>query len=185
MLFRISAIISSSVYSSSYSPSDEICFMEVAHFLEDLSFITDFFVELLAVIRFCLVFMNLLAKGGNKRVSIVTHNLRTYLNQQTQYITYMDKQQKLDYQKKVEDYLLRENVYDLFEDLTKSLIISQPDDPISFLIERLSAPEGKKIFIVGPPGFKVREFALQVADHYKFTTISVGDLLKKEVSKKL
>jgi adenylate kinase len=30
----------------------------------------------------------------------------------------------------------------------------------------------------------VREFALQVADHYKFTTISVGDLLKKEVSKK-
>jgi nucleoside-triphosphatase THEP1 len=42
----------------------------------------------------------------------------------------------------------------------------------------------KKIFIIGPPGFKVREFALQVADHYKFTTISVGDLLKKEVSKK-
>jgi hypothetical protein len=30
----------------------------------------------------------------------------------------------------------------------------------------------------------VREFALQVADHYKFTAISVGDLLKKEVSKK-
>jgi hypothetical protein len=43
----------------------------------------------------------------------------------------------------------------------------------------------KKVFLVGPPGFKVREFALQVADHYKFTTISVGDLLKKEVSKKL
>ena len=42
----------------------------------------------------------------------------------------------------------------------------------------------KKVFIIGPPGFKVREFALQVADHYKFTTISVGDLLKKEVSKK-
>ena len=30
----------------------------------------------------------------------------------------------------------------------------------------------------------MREFALQVADHYKFTTISVGDLLKKEVNKK-
>jgi hypothetical protein len=38
---------------------------------------------------------------------------------------------------------------------------------------------------VGPPGFKVRELALQVADHYKFTTVSVGDLLRKEVSKKL
>ena len=43
----------------------------------------------------------------------------------------------------------------------------------------------KKIFIVGPPGFKVRELALHVADHYKFTTVSIGDLLRKEVSKKL
>lgn len=97
----------------------------------------------------------------------------------------MDKQQKLDYQKKVQNYLLKENIYDLFEDLTKQLIVKQPNDPISFLIEKLSSPEGKKIFIVGPPGFKVRELALQIADHYKFTTISVGDLLKKEVSKKL
>lgn len=46
----------------------------------------------------------------------------------------MDKQQKLDYQRKVEDYLLKENAYDLFEDLVKSLIVKQPDDPISFLI---------------------------------------------------
>lgn len=38
--------------------------------------------------------------------------------------------------------------------------------------------------MIGPPGFKVREFALQAGDHYKLTTISVGDLLKKEVSKK-
>lgn len=96
----------------------------------------------------------------------------------------MDKQQKLEYQKKIENYLSREHVYDLFEELTKQLVVKQPDDPISFLIERLSTPQTKKIFIVGPPGFKVREFALQVADHYKFTTISVGDLLRKEVSKK-
>jgi adenylate kinase len=46
----------------------------------------------------------------------------------------MDKQQKLEYQKKVEDYLLKENVYDLFEDLVKALIVKQPEDPISFLI---------------------------------------------------
>lgn len=43
----------------------------------------------------------------------------------------------------------------------------------------------KKIFIVGPPGFKVRELALEVAEYYKFTTVSVGDLLRKEVSKKV
>ncbi len=46
----------------------------------------------------------------------------------------MDKQQKLDFQRKVEDYLLKENVYDLFEDLVKTLIVKQPEDPISFLI---------------------------------------------------
>lgn len=76
----------------------------------------------------------------------------------------------------------------------KHLIIKQPDDPISFLIDKLSTPQckaisnlGKKIFIIGPPGYKVTPFALNVADvayPNKFTTISVGDLLKKEVNKK-
>ena len=50
----------------------------------------------------------------------------------------MDKQQKLEYQNKIEGYLGKEHVYDLFEDLLKHLIIKQPDDPISFLIDRLS-----------------------------------------------
>jgi adenylate kinase len=54
----------------------------------------------------------------------------------------MDRQQKLEYQQKIEQYLTKQNVYDLFEDLTKALIVKQPDDPISFLIEKLSTPEG-------------------------------------------
>lgn len=53
----------------------------------------------------------------------------------------MDKQQKLEYQGKIEGYLGKEHVYDLFEDLLKHLIIKQPDDPISFLIDKLSAPQ--------------------------------------------
>ena len=53
----------------------------------------------------------------------------------------MDKQQKLEYQKKIENYLSREHVYGLFEELTKQLVVKQPDDPISFLIERLSTPQ--------------------------------------------
>lgn len=52
----------------------------------------------------------------------------------------MDKQQKLEYQRKIETYLAREHVYDLFEELTKQLVVKQPDDPISFLIDRLSTP---------------------------------------------
>jgi adenylate kinase len=53
----------------------------------------------------------------------------------------MDKQQKLEYQTRIENYLSKEHVYDLFEDLTKQLIVKQPADPISFLIERLSTPQ--------------------------------------------
>ena len=50
----------------------------------------------------------------------------------------MDKQQKLEYQNKIEGYLGKEHVYDLFEDLLKQIMIKQPEDPISFLIDRLS-----------------------------------------------
>jgi hypothetical protein len=37
---------------------------------------------------------------------------------------------------------------------------------------------------VGPPGSNVRELTLQLSDHFEAVVVSVGDLLKKEVSKK-
>lgn len=60
----------------------------------------------------------------------------------------------------MEEYLERNNIYNLFEDLTKELIIRQPSDCIEFLIEKLSEGERKKIFVVGPPGSEVREICL-------------------------
>lgn len=42
--------------------------------------------------------------------------------------------------------MANEHIYDLFEDLTKALIVKQPEDPIAFLIEKLSVPfEGKSL----------------------------------------
>ncbi len=38
--------------------------------------------------------------------------------------------------------------------------------------------------MVGPPGSNVRELTLQICDHYGYTCVSVGDLLKREISKK-
>lgn len=38
----------------------------------------------------------------------------------------MDKQQKLEYQTRIENFLTQENVYDLFEDLVKQLVVKQP-----------------------------------------------------------
>lgn len=37
---------------------------------------------------------------------------------------------------------------------------------------------------MGPPGSNRKENALALAEHFNWTCISVGDLLKKEVSKK-
>ena len=42
----------------------------------------------------------------------------------------------------------------------------------------------KRIFIVGPPGSKIREHALELSNYLNYTCISVGDLLIKEISKK-
>lgn len=42
----------------------------------------------------------------------------------------------------------------------------------------------KRIFITGPPGSNRKEVALALAEHFNWSCISVGDLLKKEVSKK-
>lgn len=53
----------------------------------------------------------------------------------------MDKQQKLDYQQKIENYLTNEHVYDLMEDMLKALVVKQPDDPLSYLIDWLSHPQ--------------------------------------------
>ncbi len=103
-------------------------------------------------------------------------------------------------------------VYELFENLLKQLVIHKPDHPLDFLINRLSKSECKsllcipflsfcetsqrpkfynnhddiarRIFIVGPPGSNRKENALALAEHFNWESISIGDLLKKEVSKK-
>jgi adenylate kinase len=41
----------------------------------------------------------------------------------------------------VEKYLEENKVYPIFEDMLKALIIKKPDDPIDFLIKKLSEPE--------------------------------------------
>lgn len=59
----------------------------------------------------------------------------------------MDKQQKLEYQTRIEQYLSKEHIYDLFEDLLKQLVVKQPEDPISFLIDKLSTSQSTSAFM--------------------------------------
>lgn len=96
----------------------------------------------------------------------------------------MNKVQKIDYIKGIEEYLEKNHTYELFEHLMRQLIIHEPEDPQNFLIEKLKNPDGKKLFVVGPPGSNVRELTQQQSDHFETVVVSVGDQLKKEVSKK-
>lgn len=88
----------------------------------------------------------------------------------------------------MEEYLEEHKVFDIFEDMMKSLIISKPSQPVPFLINKLTSPEIKRLIIVGPPGSKRKEIALSLAEYLSeensFVCLSVGDLLNKEISKK-
>lgn len=55
----------------------------------------------------------------------------------------MDKLQKFDYMQSIEAYLEENQVYELFEDLLKQLIMIKPENPLEFLCEALQQPKSK------------------------------------------
>lgn len=115
----------------------------------------------------------------------------------------MLKDKKLEYQRELEEYLEDQKVYDIFEDMMKSLIMQKPEDPIKFLLDKLTTPVGKllilmiyelnfykqfiakRFIIVGPPGSNRKEIALSLNEYLSedmsLSCISVGDLLNKEI----
>jgi hypothetical protein len=55
----------------------------------------------------------------------------------------MNKAEKTQYIIDLERELEQKHVYELFERLTRELIVHQPSNPIEFLIEKLKHPEGR------------------------------------------
>ena len=55
----------------------------------------------------------------------------------------MDKVQKFEYTQQIENYLEDNQVYELFENLLKQLIVNKPSKPLDFLIEKLQEEPGK------------------------------------------
>ena len=93
----------------------------------------------------------------------------------------------------IEKYMEEHQVYDLLEDLMKSLLKERPKDPVDYLISKLENPErnlsitkevAKRIFIMGPPASRKKEKALTLAEEFGYVAVSVGDLLEREISKK-
>ena len=55
----------------------------------------------------------------------------------------MLKGKKIDFQRGCEEYIEEQGLYEIFEDMMRSLIINKPDDPVKFLIDKLEKPESK------------------------------------------
>ena len=97
----------------------------------------------------------------------------------------MDRTEKLEYEKGVEQYLDDNKVYDLFEKLLKELIINKPEDPIDYLIERLKRKETKRIFITGYSETHKKEISKSIANALGYECISMDHLIQREISKKM
>jgi len=96
----------------------------------------------------------------------------------------MDKLQRFDFQQSIEQFLEQNQIYELFEGLLKDLVANRPDQPLDYLIQKLSKPRAKRLFLVGPPGSLRKENALALSEYFGWACISLSDLLKKELSKK-
>ena len=97
----------------------------------------------------------------------------------------MDRTEKLEYEKGVEQYLDDNKVYDLFEKLLKELIINKPEDPIDYLIERLKRKDVKRIFITGYSGTHKKEISKSIANALGYECESMDHLIQREISKKM
>ena len=55
----------------------------------------------------------------------------------------MDKLQKHDYMNQIESFLEEKQVYELFEDMLKQLVVCKPENPLDFIVQQLSNNAGK------------------------------------------
>ena len=53
------------------------------------------------------------------------------------------KEQRLEFQKSIEEYIEEQKLYDLFEGMMKGLIVDHPEDPIQYLINKLQSQESQ------------------------------------------
>ena len=97
----------------------------------------------------------------------------------------MDRTEKLEYEKGIEQYFDEHKVYDLFEKLFKELIINRPENPLDYLITRLQRQDTKRIFITGYPGTNRKSICLAITNNLGYSCLNMAHLIDREISKKL
>ena len=94
----------------------------------------------------------------------------------------MDRVQKLEYEKSMEEYFHTHKVYELIERLFEELIVNKPENPIDYLIERLQRKTTKRIFITGAPGAGVDDICLALTNSLEYKCINMTQLIDNEIS---
>ena len=56
----------------------------------------------------------------------------------------MDKMQKMDFIQSVESYLNEHQVYELFEDIIRQVVVSRPADPMQFILKKIKYREARQ-----------------------------------------
>ena len=94
----------------------------------------------------------------------------------------MDRVQKLEYEKSMEEYFHTHKVYELIQLLFEELIVNKPENPIDYLIERLKRKTTKRIFITGTPGAGVDDICLALTNSLEYKCINMTQLIDNEIS---
>jgi len=97
----------------------------------------------------------------------------------------MDKNEKLLFVNSAEKYIEDHKIYDLFEHLTKQLLIKKPTAPLDFLIDELSNTKFHRIiFVNGAFTSHTNEVSNALATEFNLKNISVKTLIHEEIKKK-
>ena len=72
-------------------------------------------------------------------------------------------------------------VYELFEDLLKQLIVARPENPLQFILQKIKMNQVRRIFLMGPPGSCRQENLEALSEYFEWKRISAGKLLREHV----
>ena len=95
----------------------------------------------------------------------------------------MDQKRKLEYTELLENYIQDHNIYSFFQDLISDLLVDKPEEPLDYLIHKISKMRNRRLFITGSSSRVRKEISKELSNRYSFTHISVGELLREEVEK--
>lgn len=91
----------------------------------------------------------------------------------------MNTNELVEYQRKVEAYIKEHKMTDVFENLTRLLVLSRPKDPMAFLIDVLENRRVQRLILVAGVVVTTRqEIVISLANLFNYKVILVEDHFK-------